>query len=295
MDGVVQFAVSGVEVALWLPPLVAAAVASLTATVGISGAFLLLPFQISLLGFSGPAVSATNLVYNLVAIPAGALRYHRDGRLLWSLTGVIVAGSLPGALLGWYARVHWLTDPLVFRRFVAVVLAILGAKMILDLWRPVPRGYPSPGAAAMGLRPLPRSGNRGHFLFAGAVHSFPLLGVLATSVLLNGLGVAYGVGGGSLMAPLLVGVFGLPIHAIAGATLTATLLSSVFGVLAFALMPAPEGVAAAPDWALGALFGVGGLVGTYLGARLQRHLPPRLLGGLLAALLAILAVRYGFG
>jgi uncharacterized membrane protein YfcA len=276
---------------LWLPPLVAVAVASLTAPLGISGAFLLLPFQVSVLGYTAPGVSATNLVYNLVAIPAGAWRYHQEGRLFWSLTGVIVAGALPGALLGWYARVHWLPDPQVFKRFVALVLAALAIKLLLELWRPVSVQHPQGAALAVTL--LPRRGGRGRFRFAGVVHEYRLLPILVASLVLNSIGVAYGVGGGSLIAPLLVGLFRLPIHAIAGATLTATLIASLFGVLAFALLTPPEGIAAQPDWALGALFGLGGLVGTYLGARLQRHLPARLLAGMLGLLLALLALRYG--
>ena len=32
---------------------------------GVSGAFLLLPFQVSVLGFTSPAVSPTNLIFNI--------------------------------------------------------------------------------------------------------------------------------------------------------------------------------------------------------------------------------------
>ena len=60
------FPVSGVEVALWVPPLVALVVSAFTSMGGVSGAFLLLPFQVSVLGFASPAVSSTNLVYNIV-------------------------------------------------------------------------------------------------------------------------------------------------------------------------------------------------------------------------------------
>ena len=67
------FPVSGVHTWLWLPPLVAFCVSAVTSTAGITGAFLLLPFQISVLGFASPAVSATNLVYNLYGIGGGAL------------------------------------------------------------------------------------------------------------------------------------------------------------------------------------------------------------------------------
>jgi hypothetical protein len=40
---------------------------------GISGAFLILPFQMSVLGFVTPSVSATNFLYNVVGTPGGIL------------------------------------------------------------------------------------------------------------------------------------------------------------------------------------------------------------------------------
>ena len=64
----------------WLPPVAAFVISFFTSMVGISGAFLLLPIQISFLALTGPAVSATNLVFNLIAIPAGIYRYWREKR-----------------------------------------------------------------------------------------------------------------------------------------------------------------------------------------------------------------------
>jgi hypothetical protein len=59
------------EAQWWLPPVAAFIISFFTSMVGISGAFLLLPIQISFLGLTGPAVSATNLVFNLIAIRLG--------------------------------------------------------------------------------------------------------------------------------------------------------------------------------------------------------------------------------
>jgi hypothetical protein len=73
------FATSGVETWLWLPPLAAFVVSFFGSMVGISGAFLLLPFQMSVLGYVGPSVSATNLVFNLYATPGGVWRYAHEG------------------------------------------------------------------------------------------------------------------------------------------------------------------------------------------------------------------------
>jgi len=45
------FPVAGIEISPWIPPLVAFAISLLTSMGGVSGAFLLLPFQVSILGF----------------------------------------------------------------------------------------------------------------------------------------------------------------------------------------------------------------------------------------------------
>lgn len=87
---------------------------------GISGAFLLLPFQVSILGFASPSVSATNFLYNVVGTPGGVLSYTRERRMAWSLALSIIAGTLPGVLAGYYIRVTFLPDPRTFKFFVGV-------------------------------------------------------------------------------------------------------------------------------------------------------------------------------
>jgi hypothetical protein len=102
---------------------------------GVSGAYLLLPFQISVLGFSSPAVSATNHLFNVVAIPGGVWRFCREGRMVWFLTWVIVIGTLPGVVIGVLFRIRYLTKPEDFKLFVAMVLLYLSAKLTMDLLR----------------------------------------------------------------------------------------------------------------------------------------------------------------
>jgi len=49
---------------------------------------------------------------------------------------------------------------------------------------------------------------------------------------------------------------------------------------------------AGPDWGLGLLFGAGGAVGVYLGSRMQRHVPEKLIRVILFIVLSGLAIRY---
>ena len=77
--------------------------------------------------------------------------------------------------------------------------------------------------------------------------------------------------------------YGLPVHVAAGPTLLGTLTASAGGVAAYmGLAPFHPHLGAAPDWPLGLLFGVGGLAGMYLAARLQKYLPARPIRILLA-------------
>ena len=65
-------------------------------------------------------------------------------------------------------------------------------------------------------------------------------------------------GGGAIIAPFVVAVMHLPVYTIAGAALFGTFVTSIAGVAFYQLVApsyAATGLAVAPDWLLGALFG----------------------------------------
>ena len=129
----ILFPVSGVKTWVFLPPIVALVVSTLTSMAGVSGAFILLPFQMSVLGFTSPAVSSTNFVYNIVAIPSGVYRYFKEGRMAWPLTWVVIIGTLPGVFIGYYLRVFYLPDPRTFKLFVGLVLLYIGSRLLYEI------------------------------------------------------------------------------------------------------------------------------------------------------------------
>ena len=105
------------------------------------------------------------------------------------------------------------------------------------------------------------------------------------------IGGVYGIGGGSIIAPFLITVFNLPVYTIAGAVLLATFTSSVAGVTFYSLIPI-NGKVAPPDLALGILFGIGGLLGMYFGAKMQKYLPEKWIKFILATIIFFIASRY---
>jgi uncharacterized membrane protein YfcA len=286
------FPVSGVETWLWLPPLAAFIVSFFTSMVGISGAFLLMPFQMSVLGYAGPSASATNLVFNLYATPGGIWRYLRDGRMAWPLARLIILGTLPGVVAGFYLRTLVLPDAARFKLFVGAVMLYL-AWRLLSGFAPWAKRRHAPAVAPGDTVQLARSDWRHmEFTIGGHAYGFSVPAMLALAFIVGIIGGTYGIGGGAIIAPFCIAVFHLPVAIVAGAALAGTFATSVIGVIVYSILPLPDGSHAAPDWLLGSLFGLGGLAGMYLGAATQKHVPQNVLKLGLGLLLCGLGVSY---
>jgi uncharacterized protein len=269
------------------------------------------------LGFTSPAVSPTNLVFNVVAIPSGVYRYIREGRMAWPLTWVVIVATLPGVFIGAFLRIRYLPDPKAFKLFAGCVLLYIGLRLLYDLWRPRPSmkaleakfnervaamKQDSQSRVAAGLPPeavvrtLKFTPTRIAYEFYGETFEFSTWGIFALSFIVGIVGGTYGIGGGAIIAPFFVAVFGLPVYTVAGAALMGTFITSFAGV-GFYMLIAPwyPQQAVSPDWLLGLLFGLGGMAGMYLGARTQKFVPAKLIKILLATILLYLSINYIIG
>jgi uncharacterized membrane protein YfcA len=86
------------------------------------------------------------------------------------------------------------------------------------------------------------------------------------------VGGIYGIGGGSILAPILIGSGRKPAE-VAPAALASTFVTSVAGVITFTILAIHPHGSVSPDWPTGIALGVGGLAGAYTGARIQGRLP----------------------
>jgi uncharacterized protein len=309
MDLQISFPISGVTTWIFLPPIVGFVVSFFASMGGVSGAFLLLPFQVSFLHFVSPSVSSTNFVYNIVAIPSGVYRYIREGRMAWHLAWIIIAGTLPGVFWGYYLRVIYLPDPRVFRFFMGCVLLYVGVRSLLQICKETKNrnsasrqqdttngisinGFSAKFPAQSKIKTVSYSLKALEYEFCGRRFSFDLPRMLVVAFIVGIVGGAYGIGGGSIIAPLCVAIFGLPVYTVAGAALLSTFLTSIAGVVFYSVIPTRSNIATSPDWLLGILFGLGGIVGMYCGARLQKFMPQKLIKTMLGLILVSLAVSY---
>ena len=240
-------------------------IAIVTAPVGISGAVFLLPVQLDVLGIPSPRVTPTNLLFNVVAVPGALVRYRRETAAFGQLTRLLVAGTLPGVIAGAVIRVYLVPGVRPFRIIAGFVLLPLGAFVLA---RPFFERYRAQAT---------------HALSPGRI-----------TILAGGVGVIagiYGIGGGSLIGPILVSS-GFTVAAVAPAALAATFVTSVVGALTYGVLALIKTGAIAPDWPVGFACGLGGLIGGYVGAHLQPRLPENALRILLGVLAMALGIAY---
>ncbi len=293
------FPVAGIEVHPLIPPIVAFCISFFASMGGISGAFLLLPFQMSFLGYVHPSVSATNQVFNMVAIPSGVYRYWKEGRLVWPLVWIVILGTLPGVFMGATIRLLYLPDPQHFKLFAAAVLLYLSGKMFLDMRRKKGQDK-TPEINLQNLSSQQQASkvlnlNLRHlrFQFYDQEYNVSLWGIFSLSLVVGIVGGIYGIGGGAIIAPFFVTYFRLPIYIVAGATLMGTFVTSIAGVAFYEFMaPYYPQFSVAPDWLLGLSFGIGGIAGMYFGARCQKYVPEKYIKCLLGAIMLFTACTY---
>jgi uncharacterized protein len=119
----------------------------------------------------------------------------------------------------------------------------------------------------------------------------PIPALVALSVAVGCVGGIYGIGGGSILAPVLIGS-GRKASEVAPAALASTFVTSVAGVITFLVLSLHQGASVAPDWPTGIALGVGGLAGGYTGARLQSRMPDLVIRRLIGALVVAIGIRY---
>lgn len=245
--------------------LLAFLLALLTTPAGVSGAVLLLPVQLSVLHVPSPAVTPTNLLFNVAATPGGLLRFAQEQRLRGALTNLLVAGTLPGVIAGAILRVEVFSGSRSFTVIAALVLAPLGLWLLLGAQRLV--------------RPRPEPTRRRR------------LATWLLALTVGTIGGVYGIGGGSILAPILIAL-GYSVYEVAPATLSTTFLTSIAGIATYQALALVHSGPIAPQWILGAFLGAGGFLGSYCGARLQQRLPEAALRRLLGLIACAVAVRY---
>lgn len=236
--------------------LVGAAAGLLSGLFGVGGGAVIVPGLVAAVGLGQHAAHATSLAAILVIAPVALLPFALDGSVAWSAAAALTAGAILGAYAG--AGLMYRISPVRLRQAFAVLLLLIAARLAVpaDL---APVQANQPGVAT-------------------------LAGLLALGLGAGALSSVLGVGGGIVMVPALVLLFGLDQHAAQATSLAVILPTALVGTLR-------HRGRGAVDWRTGLHIGaVGALVGL-AGARLALAVRPGALQVAFAVFLAATAVH----
>ena len=119
----------------------------------------------------------------------------------------------------------------------------------------------------------------------------PVPALMVLAAIVGCVGGIYGIGGGVVLAPVLIGSGRKPSE-VAPAALASTFVTSVGGVITFTILSLHQHLSVAPDWPTGIALGVGGLAGGYTGARLQSRMPDVLIRRLVGVLVIAIGPNF---
>ncbi|PPF21132.1 sulfite exporter TauE/SafE family protein [Rathayibacter rathayi] len=235
--------------------LIGAVGGTLSGAFGVGGGIVMVPMLIAWAGMDQRRASATSLLAIAPTSVAGAFGYALAGQVAWAPAAVIAAAAMLGALAG-----SWLLArlPLGVLRWLFVALLVAAAVRMAVF------GSNDTGDIAEGWAVWP---------------GFATLGA--------GMGVAsglFGIGGGAIAVPVLVGAFGLADLLAKGTSLAAMIPTAITGSIA----NARRGLL---DVRAGLVVGLTATAFSFAGVALSFLLPARVSGILFAALLLLAAVQ----
>lgn len=235
---------------------VGAAAGFLAGLFGVGGGAVLVPGMVLLLAFTQHQAHATSLAAILLTAPAAAAGFALGGEVDLLAAASVVIGAVPGAWLG--SSVMARISEARLRQGFSVVLLLVAARL----------AFPAePPQAVAGLEGLAE-----------------LAALVVTGLGVGALSSIMGIGGGMVLVPALVLLFGFSPHLAEGTSLLVIIPTALTG----AWRHTRRGFT---QWRTGLLLGGAGLVTGFLGSQAALALPELTLQRLFAAFLTVMAVR----
>jgi uncharacterized membrane protein YfcA len=245
--------------------------------VGAGGGFILTPILLLVYPHDSPkTLTAISLMVVFFNAASGTAAYARQRRTDFRSGLVFAVATIPGAIGG--ALLVADVGRAVFEPIMGAVLAVLAAWLIFGEQR-APHAHPSRHLVVREL--VDARGERYRYevpLARGALYS------LAVGFFSSFLGI----GGGIIHVPLLVRALGFPTHI---ATATSHLVLAIMAGTGTITHLIAGSFQHGQGYRRAAVLSVGVVAGAQLGARVSLRLSGRTIQWLLAAALAILAVR----
>lgn len=232
-------------------------VGAFSGLLGVGGGILLVPFLVLVRSFNQKRAQATSLVMVACAALFGALTYALDGQVMWLPALLLLAGGFLGSLVGSHLVVR--SPNHVLQGAFAVLMVVVAVYLLIG----------APDASDADVVEISIAVAAGYAM-AGLV-----MGILSA---------LFGIGGGIVLIPILVGLFGYSQQLAAGTSLAVMCVVALVG----AVRLTSPGLT---DWRSGLTFGIASIPGALVGAAIALALPGNYLRGIFAVVMAGLGVR----
>ena len=219
---------------------------------GIGGGAVMVPLLVLWLAQPQHRAHATSLAAIVVTAASGMARFAGDGEVHYAAGLAIAGGAVVGAFFG--AQLMHRLSPQRLRQAFAVLMIVVAVQMLFGF-------TPEEGTVAIAS--------------SAAIVAYLALGLVA-----GVLSALLGVGGGVIMVPAMVLMFGFSQHAAEGTSLLIIIPTAIVG----SVRHAKNGYT---DWRLGMILGLGGVVGAWAGASVALTLDADLLQRLFAIFLLV--------
>lgn len=310
------FAVAGVRVPIWHLLWMGLWTGYIMGLVGEASGLFAMPYSMSILHFTGIAISPTTLIVTFLNPFGALLGYWRSGQHNWELAKWVCLGALVGSPIGPFIRVFWLADPEPFKMVIGVALVFLSLYLTLQVtpWflkravsqrqfkekfdehrrECIARGEPPKGLPDdFCIETLEKSWKRLRIGFWGMEQTLSVPGLFITGALIGVGASAMGVGGGFMLVPIMVTVFGLPMYVLVAATVPFVITLSVTGLLSYVFtVPMLTGQSASPDWGFGLIVAAGAMIGAWIASKTQQFIPEKYLKPMLGLVTGLVGLLY---
>ena len=285
-NGDLPFPIADVRVPLWHIFWMGLWTGYIMALVGEASGILALPYSMSVLQFTNPAVSPTTQIITFLNPIGALLGFHRNGQWNFDFAKWVCVGGVIGGLIGPYLRVTVFVNTRPFQFLMGLALATVGVYMLHSIVsiKKIPTHQKF---LNKGLRIKTISLSRGTLIIGYGEDSWKLSTVF---LFLIGAGVgvissALGVGGGFLLVPIFVTYFRIPIFVVVAATIPYVIVLSAIGLFSYSFLLPKIGLSAInPEWSWGFIAGAGGVLGSWIASKTQHSVPEHFLKFILGSI-----------
>jgi len=284
--------------------------------VGEASGIFSLPYSMSILQFTSIGVSPTGLITTFLNPFGALLGFYRNRQWNLDLAMGLCIGAVLGSPIGPFIRVYFLDDPNPFKAVVGLALFIMAVHLFVQItpwylrrtvrqrafkvkFDEMIRRRVKAGKAPSGLpddfriKTVEKTFRCVTIEYWGQTQSFNTLLMVSIGFVVGVVSSTLGVGGGFMLVPIMVSLFGLPLYVLVAATIPFVITLSLTGLFSYAaVVPWLTGSKAAPDWSFGLFVACGAILGSWLAAKTQRFIPEKFLKPMLGAVTGLVGILY---